>query len=77
MIQLSTKCNSCGGSMTWAEQRRQYGRALRHGLTGDAAKMLMPRCQKCLTLILRYIPFQPIQPIQPMPPRTVQEMEEL
>jgi hypothetical protein len=47
------KCIGCGSPrLTWAEQRRQYGRAIRRGLTPDEAKRLMPRCQKCLTVML-------------------------
>jgi hypothetical protein len=47
------RCKGCGGQkVTWAEQRKQYGRAIRHGLTPDEAKALMPRCQKCLTKAL-------------------------
>jgi hypothetical protein len=44
------KCIACGlPKMTWADQRRQYGRAIRKGLTPDEAKRIMPRCQKCMT----------------------------
>jgi hypothetical protein len=28
-------CLRCGYAITWAEQRRQYGRAIRHSLTPD------------------------------------------
>jgi hypothetical protein len=42
------KCLSCGMSMTWAGQRRQF-RATSAGLTPEEAKVLMPRCQKCTT----------------------------
>jgi hypothetical protein len=35
--------------MTWAEQRRQYGRAIRYGLTTQEAKAEMPKCGKCVT----------------------------
>jgi hypothetical protein len=35
--------------MTWAEQRRQYGRAIRYGLTPQEAKAEMPKCGKCVT----------------------------
>jgi hypothetical protein len=38
--------------MDWREQRRQYGRMLRHGLTAAEANRLMPRCQKCTTIVL-------------------------
>jgi hypothetical protein len=47
------KCLGCGWTkMTWREQRQQYGRAIRRGLSADEAKKLMPRCQKCVTEIL-------------------------
>ena len=43
-------CLGCGRRIvTWAEQRRQYGRAMRAGLTKAQAGELMPRCQKCTT----------------------------
>jgi hypothetical protein len=47
-----TRCLRCGTQMTWSEQRRQFGRLLRRGLTTTDAKALMPRCQICLTAIL-------------------------
>jgi hypothetical protein len=47
------KCLGCGApKLTWAEHRRQYGRALKRGLTPEEAKKLMPRCQKCMTTAL-------------------------
>jgi hypothetical protein len=46
-------CVRCGYRITWAEQRRQFGRAVkRYGLTPEAAKALMPRCGTCLTSTL-------------------------
>jgi hypothetical protein len=45
-------CLRCGNRMSWSEQRRQFGRLLRRGLTTTDAKALMPRCQTCLTAIL-------------------------
>jgi hypothetical protein len=45
-------CLDRGREMTWAEQRRQFGRAIRAGLTADEVKTLTPRCQKCMTLVL-------------------------
>jgi hypothetical protein len=46
-------CRGCGYRITWAEQRRQYARAIqRYGVTPEAAKELMPRCGKCLTRAL-------------------------
>jgi hypothetical protein len=50
------KCVDCKRPcLTWADQRRQYGRVLRAGLTPKEAKALMPRCQKCTTKALREI----------------------
>ena len=49
MTMTDNPCQGCGYRITWADQRRQFGRAIRHGLTADEAKALMPRCQKCLT----------------------------
>jgi hypothetical protein len=47
-------CSRCRTPMTWAAQKRQYGRLLRHGLSQDAVKgSSMPRCQKCVTLIFK------------------------
>jgi hypothetical protein len=46
-------CRRCGYRITWAEQRRQFARAIKcYGLTPEAAKELMPRCQTCLTSML-------------------------
>ena len=43
-------CQGCMNHLTWAEQRQQYGRAIkRYGLTPEEAKKLMPLCGKCLT----------------------------
>jgi hypothetical protein len=50
---MANKCLDCGYAITWETQRRQYGRAIRRGLTPDEAKQLMPRCQKCLTHTFR------------------------
>ncbi len=48
------RCLDCRYRMTWAAERRQYGRALRRGLTPEGAKAAMPRCQKCMTKYLAY-----------------------
>ena len=46
-------CVECQGAMNWSEQRRQFGRLCRSRLVeADAAKTLMPRCQKCTTEML-------------------------
>jgi hypothetical protein len=42
-------CLGCGYLMTWAEQRRQFGRLIRLGLGRDEAKARMPRCRRCIT----------------------------
>jgi hypothetical protein len=49
-----TTCLDCHCCMTWAAQRKQFGRAIKKfGFTVDEAKTLMPRCQKCLTSKLK------------------------
>jgi len=48
------KCLGCGALRTPGKVRWQYKRAIRHRLTPDEAKALMPRCQKCLTKALGY-----------------------
>jgi hypothetical protein len=48
------KCIGCGmRSLKWAGQRKQYGRAIRAGLTPEEAEAIMPRCGKCTTQALR------------------------
>jgi len=47
------QCTDCSWPITWAEQRRQFGRCLRRGLTEAEAKAASPRCQKCMTKHLR------------------------
>jgi hypothetical protein len=46
------KCLGCGAQLTWAKQRRQFGRTIRAGLTPEEIKTLVPRCQKCMTEVL-------------------------
>jgi hypothetical protein len=46
------KCLRCNNAMTWAEQRRQFGRLIQCGFTPDQAKERVPRCQKCITIML-------------------------
>jgi hypothetical protein len=51
---VMNKCLGCGClNMTWREQQQQYGRLIQEGLSPEAAKGLMPRCQKCTTVALR------------------------
>jgi hypothetical protein len=45
------RCRDCRYLMTWAEQRKQYGRLMRRGV--DNIKAAQPRCQKCMTKYLR------------------------
>ncbi len=47
------KCPRCNGPMTWSEQRRQYGRLAKHGMSPEQIKPLMPRCYRCITAWLR------------------------
>jgi uncharacterized protein with PIN domain len=47
------KCLDCGYAITWAEQRRQFARAIKiYGLTPEEAGRVMPRCQVCTTNLL-------------------------
>jgi NAD-dependent SIR2 family protein deacetylase len=48
-----TKCLRCYYTMTWEQQRRQYGRLMKRGMTQKQAQELLPRCQKCMTEVLR------------------------
>ena len=49
------RCKACNRLLTWAEQRRQYGRCLKHGLSEVGAKAASPRCGKCMTKHLRHL----------------------
>jgi hypothetical protein len=49
-LQTKIRCLQCGLGMTWAEQRRQYGRLIRKGLNPQDAKAITPLCQKCITV---------------------------
>lgn len=46
-------CKRWGYSMTWEAQRRQYGRLARLGWSKDRIKQALPRCQTCVTYMLR------------------------
>lgn len=51
-----TKCRGCGRQIsTWAEQRKQFGRAIKRGLNYEQAKEASPRCQKCMTNYLAMV----------------------
>lgn len=47
------KCLGCRFPITWREQRAQFGRLMRRGLSEADTKAIMPRCQKCITVTLR------------------------
>lgn len=52
------KCRDCGrlpggARLTFAEQMKQFWRAVNAGLTQEEAKGASPRCQKCMTVFLR------------------------
>ena len=46
------KCRNCLGEVTWSEQRKQFARLLKR-LPMAEAKPLLPRCQKCVTEIVK------------------------
>lgn len=53
------RCLACANPMKWTDRRHQLARLLKSGFTEDAAKALLPRCQKCVTQLLgtgRYRP---------------------
>jgi hypothetical protein len=52
-LRKPTVCLRCGYPMTWENQRRQFGRLMRRGMTTEETKALLPRCQKCMTTALR------------------------
>jgi hypothetical protein len=61
MVEMIT-CVSCERPvMTWAEQRQQYGRLVRHGFTPEEIKRRMPLCRQCTTILLRWAPSKPQQ----------------
>jgi len=49
-LQTKIRCLRCGLGMTWAEQRRQFGRLIRKGLSPQEVKTIAPLCQKCITV---------------------------
>jgi hypothetical protein len=48
----SDLCSRCSARITWADQRRQWGRLIRAGLSERQARDIQPRCQKCVTIHL-------------------------
>jgi hypothetical protein len=55
------RCLGCKRGLTWADQRAQFGRLRRRGLTTEEAKTFLPRCQKCVTRELRLRRGNPIR----------------
>jgi hypothetical protein len=56
MIDSATKpaqCLKCRNVLTWAAQKVQYRRAINRGMTAEQAKACLPRCQKCMTRLLK------------------------
>ncbi len=47
------RCTQCHGGMTWAEQKKQWGRMVRAGTNEVDATAAQPRCQKCTTAYLK------------------------
>jgi hypothetical protein len=47
------RCKRCGTIMTWAANKRQFGRLLHRGVAESDAKDILPSCQKCNTILLR------------------------
>lgn len=45
-------CAKCKRPMTFAEQRRQYARLRKANYSNQQAKAMLPRCQKCLTILV-------------------------
>lgn len=46
-------CRGCGVvPLTWADQRKQFGRMMRAGLSKEQAGANSPRCGKCVTELL-------------------------
>jgi hypothetical protein len=50
---MRIRCQNCNCEMTWSEQKRQFGRMLRKGLSIEDAGRLSPRCSKCVTQFFR------------------------
>jgi hypothetical protein len=46
----NNECKTCHFVMTWAEQRKQFGRLKTLGYTDDQINDCLPRCQKCVTV---------------------------
>lgn len=42
----------CVNLLTWAEQRRQYGRLFHAGFSLAEIRAVMPICQRCTTAVL-------------------------
>jgi hypothetical protein len=49
------KCKRCGQPLTWAAQRKQYGRLCKRGIEASIIKTLVPQCHSCLTIALKEV----------------------
>lgn len=49
---MTKECLDCKYPMTWAQQRVQFGRLVKRGLSREETKAAMPRCQTCVTRML-------------------------
>ena len=47
------RCKKCKSQMTFANQRKQFGRLCSAGIAVDRVKQILPRCQMCVTLWLK------------------------
>jgi hypothetical protein len=50
---MKGRCETCKNPLTWESQRKQYMRLIKRGWSEDRAKAAMPKCQKCVTRMLR------------------------
>lgn len=48
------RCLDCDGPMTWAARRVQEARLKKRGISEAHRRLAMPRCQKCMTIYLRF-----------------------
>jgi hypothetical protein len=57
---MTIRCLACNYPITWAEQRQQYARAIRYGFSPDEAKRIIPRCYRCVAILLRTMVITPV-----------------
>jgi hypothetical protein len=50
---MSVSCKGCNNPLFKTSPRKQYERLACRGLTEDGIKDLLPRCQKCVTVLLK------------------------